>query len=110
MVESIFSAFEFACLYQRFVGVGEAYPSEIRHPIRLHPQYVVQNPKTHILKDRSQANYIVIAPDHPEGTGVFQYPSTGAEPGSAKIVIFLKTSKAVSVVVDRGDFGHVRQP
>ena len=84
---------------QRFVGVGEAAASEVRHRVGLAPNHVVQDPKTQILQRRANPKDVVIAADHPKRAVWLECPPAGAEPGMGKRVIAVEVREFIPVMV-----------
>ena len=93
---------------ERFVGVGEAFATEIGHRVRLAPDDVIQDPEALILKLRPHAEDIVVGADHPECAVGLQEAPGGREPFAGELVVGLEAGELVPGIVHGIDLGIVR--
>ena len=80
--------------------IGEAAAAEIRHRVGFAPDDVVEDPEAEVLKDRADAEDIVVGADHPQRRARLHHPAAGGEPGAGEIVIGGEAGEFVPVVVD----------
>ena len=83
--------------------VGEAAAAKIRHRVGFAPDDIVEDPEAEVLKDRADAENVVIGADHPERRARLHHPAAGDEPGAGEIVIGGEACEFVPIVVDGVD-------
>ena len=93
---------------QRFVRVGEAAATEIRHRISLAPDHVIEQPEALVLQRRADPKNVVVGADHPQRAIGLQDTAAFGEPGAAELIVGLKARELVPVLVHAIDNGVVR--
>ena len=88
---------------QRFMGIGKAAATEIRHRVGLAPHHIIQHPEIEILNDPAEPVDIVVAADHPERAIRLQDAARLGKPGRRESVIRGEAVELVPVILDAGD-------
>ena len=66
IVKGVFASLGFACPDHRLMRIGKAFATEIRHRVRLAPDHIIEDPIALVLKSGTNAEYVVVATDHPD--------------------------------------------
>ena len=89
---------------QRFMRIGEARATKIRHRIGFAPNNIVQNPIAEILQRRADAENIMIGADDPKRAGRLQNALRFAQPSAGESVISGEIVEFVPLIIYRIDF------